>query len=157
MRLERKQGEKSFRRLWRLIFAFLRLRQEIMFHRRSLVVAWTCVYACIRVLTSTRPSLHDNLYNVIIGGYVSTRRGRGTFRRHKYAIAIAARYFAWFTSRDRESQSRVVERRNRFTDRCQAARETDSCWIAKRRSRKRRRAKKNGYAIVSPRYKSKVQ
>lgn len=107
--------EKSCRRLWRcLILAFLRLRREIMFHRRSLVVAYMCLYIRTRnVLTSTRPSLHDNLYNVIIGGYVSARRGRRTF--HKYTQSRSRRrYFTRFENRGWESQLRIVERQDLF-------------------------------------------
>jgi len=47
-----------------------------MLHRRSPVRARMRAYVCTpAVLTSTRPSLHDNLYNAIIGGYVSTAGG----------------------------------------------------------------------------------
>lgn len=75
---------------------------------------YVCTSVYTRGLTSTRPSLHDNLYNVIIGGYVSARRGRGTFRRHKYAIAIA------MLGAVRESRSRVVDRQESFYDRIAA-------------------------------------
>lgn len=107
--------EKSCRRLWHcLILAFLQLRREIMFHRRSLVVAYMCPYIHTRnVPTSTRPSLHDNLYNVIIGGYTWAHDGvAGRFINTQ--SRSRRRYLTRFSNRGRESQLRIVERQDLF-------------------------------------------